>query len=61
MSGTPQAIQSAVDRLQKALQEIGTSMYQQQQQPPPGDSPSGEEPSETTSDEDVIEGEFSED
>ncbi|HSG15397.1 MAG TPA: Hsp70 family protein, partial [Anaerolineae bacterium] len=60
MSGTPQAIQSAVERLQQALQTVGTAMYQQQE-PPAGGSPeadSGE--GDPAPDEDVVEGEFSE-
>jgi len=55
---TPDNIKTAVDRLQKALQEVGTAMYQQQQQQAPDtgpETPSSEEPS----DEDVIDGEFS--
>jgi molecular chaperone DnaK len=59
MGGTPEAMQAAVERLQQALQEVGTSMYQQQE-PPAGDG-SGDGPaSEATPDEDVVEGEFSE-
>jgi len=61
MDGPPQSIKPAVDRLQQALQEVGTAMYQQQQQQagPDGDptGPTGDGPA---TDEDVIEGEFSE-
>ncbi len=49
------AIRSAAERLQAALQEAGAAMYQQQQQQP-DDSGNGQSPE---SDEDVIEGEFS--
>jgi molecular chaperone DnaK len=59
MSGTPQAMQAAVERLQQAMQAVGTAMYQQQQQPT-GDG-AGEGPSDQgPTDEDVVEGEFSE-
>jgi molecular chaperone DnaK len=60
--GTAEAIQAAVNRLQQALQEVGTSMYQQQA--PDGDgtgATSSEGNGEGAADEDVIEGEFSED
>jgi molecular chaperone DnaK len=50
------AIKSAVDRLQQALQEVGTAMYQQQQQ---AEEPTPEDPAEESPDEDVIDGEFS--
>ncbi len=54
---TPDTIKSAVDRLQQALQEVGTAMYQQQQ---PEGEPAPETPEEQDStDEDVIDGEFS--
>lgn len=59
--GTPDAIQAAVNRLQQALQEVGTSMYQQQAQDGDGTgthTPDGDQ--EGAADEDVIEGEFSE-
>lgn len=52
---SPDAIKSAVDRLQRALQEVGTAMYQQQASEPAPEA-AGEEES---PDEDVIEGEFS--
>ncbi|MDX1616283.1 MAG: molecular chaperone DnaK [Candidatus Promineifilaceae bacterium] len=63
MDGTPAAIREAVERLQQRVQEAGAGMYQQQPGAGPGpggagqsngESPEGEE------DEDIIEGEFSE-
>jgi molecular chaperone DnaK len=60
MNGTPEALQSAVDRLQQALQTVGTAMYQQQQAPPAGDGSGDGSAGETPPDEDVVEGEFSE-
>jgi molecular chaperone DnaK len=63
MDGTPEAVKAAVDRLQQALQEAGSAMYQQQA--PTGDGTAGEtsgngSEGEPSADEDVIEGEFSE-
>ena len=55
---SPESIKSAVNRLQQALQEVGTAMYQQQATEPPPDTGAGEGSSEAE-DEDVIEGEFS--
>ncbi|GMQ78269.1 MAG: molecular chaperone DnaK [Anaerolineae bacterium] len=55
--GTPEAVQAAVTRLQQALQEVGTAMYQQQQDVG-GNGEDGDEVPST--DEDVVEGEFSE-
>jgi molecular chaperone DnaK len=55
---SPESIKSAVDRLQHALQEVGTAMYQQQAAEPPPDTGASEGSSEAE-DEDVIEGEFS--
>ncbi len=55
VDSSPDAIKSAVDRLQQALQEVGTAMYQQQASEPAPEA-AGEEES---PDEDVIEGEFS--
>jgi molecular chaperone DnaK len=55
--GTPEAVQAAVTRLQQALQEAGTAMYQQQQDAG-GNGAGGDEAPST--DEDVVEGEFSE-
>jgi molecular chaperone DnaK len=52
---SPDAVKSAVDRLQQALQEVGTAMYQQQASEPSPEAPGEEE----TPDEDVIDGEFS--
>jgi molecular chaperone DnaK len=60
MSGTPEAVQTAVDRLQQALQTVGTAMYQQEQQPPAGDGTGDDPAGESPADEDVVEGEFSE-
>jgi molecular chaperone DnaK len=54
---TPEAMQSAIDRLQQALQEVGTAMYQQQAAETPPDADTGDE--DESSDEDVVEGEFS--
>jgi molecular chaperone DnaK len=59
MSGTSQAMRTAVDRLQQALQEVGTAMYQQQPPPADGDS-GGPSTGQGPTDEDVVEGEFSE-
>jgi molecular chaperone DnaK len=55
IDSSPDAMKSAVDRLQQALQEVGTAMYQQQASEPAPEAPGEEE----SSDEDVIEGEFS--
>jgi molecular chaperone DnaK len=55
--GTPEAVQAAVTRLQQALQEVGTAMYQQQQDAGGNGADGDEAPS---TDEDVVEGEFSE-
>ena len=59
MSGSPEAIQAAVNRLQEALQEAGTAMYQEQASAGDGPTPDGAA-GEPDTDEDVIEGEFSE-
>jgi molecular chaperone DnaK len=57
--GTPDTIQAAVNRLQQALQEVGTAMYQQQASA--SEDPASQESGESgAADEDVIEGEFSE-
>jgi molecular chaperone DnaK len=48
-------IQSTVQELSEAVQKIGASMYQQ-----PGESPTEDEAGPPPSDEDVVEGEFSE-
>ncbi len=65
--GTSETVQAAVTRLQQALQEVGTAMYQQQQDAggngaggdgAGGDGAGGDEAPST--DEDVVEGEFSE-
>jgi molecular chaperone DnaK len=56
---TPEAIQSAIDRLQQALQEVGTAMYQQQAAETPPDADTGDEDEDESTDEDVVEGEFS--
>jgi molecular chaperone DnaK len=56
--GDPAAMKSATDSLQAVLQEAGAAMYQQQQQAPGAGGPSGPG-SDGSSDEDVIEGEFS--
>jgi len=60
MPGSQEALKSAVDRLQQVMQEVGTSMYQQES-PETGaaegqtdDGPAEED------DEDVVDGEFSE-
>jgi molecular chaperone DnaK len=55
IDSSPDMIKSAVDRLQQALQEVGTAMYQQQDSEPAPEAPGEEE----SPDEDVIEGEFS--
>ncbi len=61
MGSSPQSIKPAVDRLQQALQEVGTAMYQQQQQEAgPNGGPAGQTNDAPADDEDVIEGEFSE-
>lgn len=61
VEGTPELVQAAVNRLQQALQEVGTSMYQQQAPDGDGTGPSSSEGDEEgAADEDVIEGEFSE-
>jgi molecular chaperone DnaK len=60
MGSSPQTIQPAVDRLQQALQEVGTSMYQQQQQAGPDGESGGQPGDESPADEDIVEGEFSE-
>ena len=59
MSGPSEAVQPAVDRLQQVLQEVGTAMYQQAS---PEADQSGEtsDSSSPADDEDVVEGEFSE-
>ncbi len=59
MGSSPETLQRAVDRLQQALQEAGTAMYQQQAGAAP-DSGDGSAGGEQAPDEDVIEGEFSE-
>ncbi len=57
-------LKSATDELQKALSEIGASMYQQSgaQQPPPGEGPSqhqeGQPKEESKSGDDVVEGSY---
>jgi molecular chaperone DnaK len=48
---SPEGLKSAVDRLQQALQEVGTAMYQQQQQ---AEEPTPEAPAEESPDEDVV-------
>ncbi len=58
MQSSPDAIQASVTRLQQALQEIGSAMYQQQG--PSGDGAADSGQQEPDADEDVIEGEFSE-
>jgi molecular chaperone DnaK len=60
MGSSPQSIQPTVDRLQQALQEVGTAMYQQQQQAGPDGGPGGQTDDEPPADENVVEGEFSE-
>lgn len=59
MGSSPETLQRAVDRLQQALQEAGTAMYQQQAGAAP-DSGDGSAGGEQAPDEDVVEGEFSE-
>ncbi len=59
MGSSPETLQRVVDRLQQALQEAGTAMYQQQADAAP-DSGDGSAGGEQAPDEDVIEGEFSE-
>jgi len=60
MGSSPQSIKPAVDRLQQALQEVGTAMYQQQQQAGTEGGPGGQADTGPAADEDVVEGEFSE-
>ena len=60
MGSSPETLQPAVDRLQRALQEAGTAMYQQQQASGTADSGDGSAAGGQETDEDVIEGEFSE-
>jgi molecular chaperone DnaK len=60
MGGKPDAIRSAVDRLQQAVQQVGASMYQQQPPDGGGDGTGADEGRRPEADEDVIEGEFSE-
>jgi molecular chaperone DnaK len=57
-----EVVRSAVTRLQQVMQEIGAAMYQQQAPPAEGDG-AGPQPGvdEAPSDEDVVEGEYSED
>jgi molecular chaperone DnaK len=59
IDGSADVVQQAVARLQQALQEVGTAMYQQQEETEGGNGASGDEEEEPT-DEDVVEGEFSE-
>jgi molecular chaperone DnaK len=59
MSGSSEAVQPAVDRLQQVLQEVGTAMYQQAA-PEPGETGEPTDGSGPADDEDVVEGEFSE-
>jgi molecular chaperone DnaK len=59
MSGSPEGMQGAVNRLQQALQEVGTAMYQQQADSGAGTTTEDTE-EDSAADEDVIEGEFSE-
>jgi molecular chaperone DnaK len=60
MSGSPEGMQAAVDRLQQALQEAGTAMYQEQAASGDGGTATDGNEGDSTADEDVIEGEFSE-
>ncbi len=57
-SGDPAGMTAAAERLQHALQSAGAAMYQNQGGQPGAESGSG--PSDGRSDEDVVEGEFSE-
>ena len=57
MGGSSTTLQPAIDRLQQALQEAGTAMYQQ---PESGDGTGDAATGESATDEDVVEGEFSE-
>ncbi|MCI0395374.1 MAG: molecular chaperone DnaK [Chloroflexi bacterium] len=59
MGSSPENIQSAVTRLQQAMQEVGAAMYQQPGGNDGAGSPGGEAGGQS-GDEDVIEGEFSE-
>ena len=58
MSGSPEALQPAVDRLQQVMQEVGTSMYQQAD--PETGTEAGQADDGPAEDEDVVDGEFSE-
>jgi molecular chaperone DnaK len=58
MQSSPDAIQASVTRLQQALQEIGSAMYQEQG--PSGDGAASSNQQQPDADDDVIEGEFSE-
>ena len=60
MSGSSEGMQAAVDRLQQALQEAGTAMYQEQADSDDGTTTTDGSEGDSTADEDVIEGEFSE-
>jgi len=57
-SGDPAGMTAAAERLQQALQSAGAAMYQNQGGQPNAESGSG--PADGRSDEDVVEGEFSE-
>ncbi len=57
-SGDPAGMTAAAERLQQALQSAGAAMYQNQGGQPDGEPGSG--PTDGRSDEDVVEGEFSE-
>jgi len=57
-SGDPAGMTAAAERLQHALQSAGAAMYQNQGGQPGAESASG--PTDGRSDEDVVEGEFSE-
>jgi len=56
-SGDPAGMTAAAERLQQALQSAGAAMYQNQGGQPDAESGSG--PANDRSDEDVVEGEFS--
>ena len=58
--GNADVVQPAVTRLQQALQEVGTAMYQQQQETSGDGNGASADGEEEPTDEDVVEGEFSE-
>ncbi len=58
LSGSPEALDGAVNRLQQVMQEVGSSMYQQTE--PETGGQDGQTADDQSGEEDVVEGEFSE-